>query len=55
MWEANPTMAERNQANVAQNRLPFISDLPKKDKYKLKKHNLFPSNTNLVLLALFIF
>lgn len=39
MWEANPTVAERNQANVAQNRLPFISDLPKKDKYKLKERN----------------
>lgn len=45
MWEANPTVAERNQTSVAQNRSPFISDLPKKDKYKLKagKNNPCPA------------
>lgn len=50
MWEANPTLAERNQTDDAGKRSPFISDLPKKDKYKLKA-----GKTTLVLLAFLIF
>lgn len=50
MWGTNPAVAERNQTNIARNRSPFISDLPKKDKYKLQA-----GKTTLVLLAFLIF
>lgn len=50
MWEANPTVTERNQTNVTRNRSTLISDLPTKDKYKLKA-----GKTTLVLLAFLIF